>query len=111
MKTFSDQAAQGDVLFRKVGSLPVGANSRVDEGSVIVAHSETGHHHVFEDPIAVSFYTTADPFVSYLEVKEPSVLKHLRDFDTHEEILFDAGIYELRRQREYTPEGYRMVVD
>ena len=111
MKTFKNCAAQGDVLFRKMDNLPQNATKRSDTGSVIIAHSETGHHHVFEDPIAVSFYTTADPFLSYLEVKEPSVLKHLRDFDTHEEILFDAGIYELRRQREYTPEGYRMVVD
>jgi hypothetical protein len=29
----------------------------------------------------------------------------------HEPIMFGVGIYEVRRQREYTPEGFRRVED
>lgn len=34
-----------------------------------------------------------------------------RSFDTHESILLKGGTYEIRRQREYTPEGWRRVED
>ena len=40
-----------------------------------------------------------------------SARKSRLDFDTHEPIMLDDGIYRLRRQREYTPEGYRRVED
>lgn len=100
--------AQGDVLFRRVAAIPDGATRRSDK---IVAHSETGHHHSFDIGESVWLYSTQDRLVSYLEVKKPAVLKHRRDFDTHEEILFDPGIYEIRRQREWSPEGWRRVQD
>ena len=38
-------------------------------------------------------------------------LEHLREFDKHEPILFEPGVYHVRRQREYTPEGFRRVED
>jgi hypothetical protein len=111
MKTFKNVAAQGDVLFRRVESIPTGATRVNGRGPVVVAHSETGHHHSFDAGQSVWLYSTPDQMVSYLEVKKPAVLKHRRDFDTHEEILFDAGVYEIRRQREWSPEGWRRVED
>jgi hypothetical protein len=36
---------------------------------------------------------------------------HLRSYDMHAPITIKPGIYELRRQREYTPEGWRRVAD
>jgi hypothetical protein len=47
----------------------------------------------------------------FLEVKEADELKHLRPHDTHESIMFEPGVYHVRRQREYVPEGYRIVED
>ena len=38
-------------------------------------------------------------------------IEHLRSFDTHESISIAPGIYEIRRQREYTPEGWKRVED
>jgi hypothetical protein len=46
-----------------------------------------------------------------LVVNDPVALEHLRDHDTHEPILFEKGTYHVRRQREYTPEGFRKVED
>ena len=113
MKTFKNVSAQGDVYIRRVGGLPKNV-VRVpeDKNKVVVAHSETGHNHVMNGG-AVEMYRpeTHFDFDSWLVVKEPTTLDHQREFDTHESILFEPGIYRVRRQREYTPEGFRRVED
>lgn len=112
MKTFKDQAAQGDIFIRRISFLPDNAvkNSSAN-GQHVVAHSETGHHHTVSAKQA-DFYTAAnDPMIMYLVVSESADLIHNRSFDTHDPIRFDAGIYEIRRQREHTPEGWRRVAD
>lgn len=113
MKRFEKQAAQGDIFIRRVRGIPKKAKAKREKkaGPVIVAHSETGHHHAFDASSSVWLYSTPDQLVSYLKVEKPAVLKHHRDFDTHEEILFDVGTYEIRRQREWSPEGWRRVED
>lgn len=113
MKTFTRICAQGDVLIRRVGAIPnVPVNSVAPEnGHLIITHSETGHHHVMEGD-RVEMVTLADDALrSFLTVHETATLTHLRDHDTHEAIQFYPGVYEVRRQREYTPEGYRRAQD
>jgi len=116
-KTFKNQAAQGDLFIRRIKTLPQKIKPALpEEGQYIVAHSETGHNHVIEATENVTFYTTDNPLVSYLQVIEATeatetLLKHLRNFDTHETIAISPGIYELRRQREYSPEGWRQIMD
>lgn len=117
MRTFKNQAAQGDLLIRRINAVPSSAVAmKPENGQFIVAHSETGHHHVIAERPGVQVYTTDDPLVSYLQVIEATeqteaLLEHLRSFDTHETIAIPPGNYELRRQREYTPEGWRRVAD
>jgi hypothetical protein len=113
VRTFEKQAAQGDVLFRRVDTVPADAKSvdREKDGSLVCAHSETGHHHSFPKDSGATLYTTGDPMVCYLSVEAPSLLEHQRPHDTHEAILFAPGCYEMRRQREHTPEGWRRVED
>lgn len=117
MRTFNNQAAQGDLLIRRIDVVPANAVAMQSEnGRFIVAHSETGHHHVIAERPGVQVFTTDDPLVSYLQVVEATeqaeaLLEHLRSFDTHEAISIPPGNYELRRQREYTPEGWRRVAD
>lgn len=113
-KVFSIQAAQGDVLLTKVESMPEGCK-KVDSvgGKFIVAHSETGHHHSVMERPGVSFFQSKDPMIAYLEVIDSveTTLEHERSFDTHESLLLKGGTYEIRRQQEYTPEGWRRVAD
>ena len=130
MKTFDKMAAQGDMVIRAIDKLPETIMEVKDEkGNYVLAHSETGHNHVVAKQEGVTFYANQnDPFVAYLVVdmaktKHPVECKHLRDYDTHETISFftgdifskvkDAGkkIFEIRRQREYTPEGFRRAQD
>lgn len=109
MKTITFMGAQGDVLFRRVEVLPSGVTKQTREGrAIVVAHSETGHHHVVETA-RVELYAGDDPLVSYLRLDgEFADVEHLRPFDTHE-ILRLLGrsdgetIFEVRRQREYKP--------
>lgn len=118
MKTFLKTAAQGEALFRRIDAAP---DSLVDvapvDGQVIIAHSETGHHHVMSAD-TVTLHRPAEGVavpegleILYAIVREPTALEHLRPHDTHEPILFEPGVYEIRRQREYTPEGFRRVED
>lgn len=110
-RTFRVQAAQGDLLLRRVDEIPSTATaSKAEGGRVIVAHSETGHHHYLA-AIGVEYLTTSDPLVAYLRCSSPAELLHDRPWDTHTPILLDVGCYELRRQREYTPEGWQVVRD
>jgi hypothetical protein len=100
-------AAQGDVLFRRVESLP---DDVTQLETATVAHSETGHHHVAVGA-DLTVYSTPDPLVGFMVVEDECQVEHRRDFHTHETLSFERGVYEIRRQREYVPGGWRQVVD
>ncbi|MCK5802320.1 MAG: hypothetical protein KAI66_05785 [Lentisphaeria bacterium] len=105
-------AAQGDVLFRRVESLPEGYEKSDDK---VIAHSETGHNHVVVGNVDV-FRNPDDPMIAYLIVKGDAQIEHKRGWDTHETLRLKGEpkgevIWEIRRQREHTPEGWRRVED
>lgn len=115
MKTFQSQAAQGDLLLRRIDTLPDNAEPVVAEkGAFVLAHSETGHNHVVMERPNVRFYQDRqDQFRSWLVIggDAPAQIEHQREFHTHETIQVQPGVYEVRRQREYTPEGFRRAAD
>lgn len=112
MNTFKKQAAQGDLLITRIESLPEGLiKAAADGNEYVVAHSETGHHHVMAVADVDIYQAANDDFVLYAIVNNPTVLRHQRSFDTHAPIHVDKGIYRINRQREYTPEGYRRAAD
>jgi hypothetical protein len=117
MKYFDKKAAQGDVYFTRVEVLPAGLKKVTPEnGQFVVAHSETGHHHVIDATPAVEFFQTDDPLTAYLRVIEATeetevALRHLRSWDTHESIAFKPGVYKVRYESEHTPEGWRKAAD
>lgn len=108
------QFRQGDCLITRIDNLP-GNLTKVapEKGKFIVAHSETGHHHVLDAIPGVEVLNSPDPLVSYMTVIETveTTLEHLRSFDTHEGYLIPGGTYEIRRQRERSPEGWVRVND
>lgn len=113
MKTFKTMAAQGDLLLRRIDALPEDVKPvAATNGRFTLAHSETGHDHIVMERPSVRLFSAMDEFRAYLVVEdEPAELKHLRDFDTHQSVKIEPGIYEVRRQREYTPEGFRRAAD
>lgn len=111
-KHFKICAAQGDVLLRRIDKLPDNlVPAKAESGLFVVAHSETGHHHVVKERSAQLLIDKTNAFIAYLKVGEPCELEHLRDFDTHESLALAPGLYEVRRQVEFTPEGWRLAQD
>ena len=112
MKTFANTCAQGDIFIRKIDALPKGAiRVEPEKGQNVIAHSETGHDHLM-DAATTTLYRLPDSIMEcLLVVDQPTPLRHLREFDTHQPIMFEPGTYHVRRQREYTPEGFRRVED
>lgn len=112
MKTFKNTAAQGDIYITRIEALPQGLVRVPPEGTyVIVAHSETQHHHVMDAARVEMYRLPEEIYECFLVVSEPTALEHLRSFDTHEPLLHAPGIYRIRRQREYVPEGWRRAAD
>ena len=98
--------AQGDLNIIRVDAIPRGLAETADR---VLAHSETGHHHVLEgNAVRVM---KQDDFVSFIEVTKPAKIVHLRSFDTHAPISLAPGKYRISRQREYVPEGFRVAQD
>jgi len=114
MKTIDSIGAQGDVMFIRVKEVPGNYKEvKPDCGKYVVAHSETGHHHQIDADGRVTMLVDAqDPFTCYLRVEGFNAeVVHNRSFDTHETIALPPGLWQVRRQREYIPEGFRRVED
>lgn len=102
---------QGDVLIIPTTSTPTGKPVKRENGLVILAHGEvTGHHHAIADQ-EVTLVTTeqADEIRMWLTITapEPVALTH----QEHATIMLPPGRYEVRRQREYSPDAIRNVTD
>lgn len=112
MKKVKNMAAQGDVMFIRVEKIPKNLEAaKAENGLFVVAHSETGHNHVVDSRNAQMLIDQANEFSAYLQVQKDTEVKHLRSFDTHESLLLPPGNYQIKRQREYVPEGFRKVAD
>jgi hypothetical protein len=114
MKEVKNQGAQGDCLFVRVDKIPSDAKVVQEGGRIIVAHSETGHHHAIDalGRDVVMHRVERDPFTCYLQIAtDHADVVHHRPFDTHETLRLGQGIWMARRQREYSPAGWRMVQD
>lgn len=108
-----EQAAQGDVMFTRVDAIPENAEEVPRSEELVVARSGAGHHHVIANapPVAVLFQT-GNPLVSYLRVDgDHADVVHMRSWDTHAPLRLTKGNWEIRRQREWVPEGWRRVED
>ena len=109
-------AFQGDVMFRSIPALPPGVveQKKPTKAGTIVAHSETGHHHIATGAHRL-FTLPDDPMRTFIVAKGPIVVTHHRSTDTHEtfELYSEVPevVWEIGRQREYVPEGWRRVED
>lgn len=101
---------QGDVLIVPTEKVPAKTTPVPREnGRVILAHGEvTGHAHAIIDESA-ELVTPEGAAELYLLVHgtDEVALTH----DEHDTIMLPPGSYEIRRQREYSPEEIRNVAD
>lgn len=116
MKTFTKMAAQGDFIIIRIDDISANVEKlEAENGQYVIAHSETGHNHVMTMERVQAFkpknVEDRDLYELFLSVEQPTEINHLRSFDTHETLLVPPGNYQVRRQREYVPEGYRRAAD
>ena len=99
---------QGDVLFVPVSKIPKGKkrDPRKPESAVLVEGETTGHAHRCAVLDAVEVLDCGEGL--YLKVGDEGVsIVH----EEHAPIMLPKGGYEVRRQREYSPEAIRNVQD
>lgn len=113
-----DQQRQGECLFIKVDEFEDNDSDykevKPENGYLIVAHSESGHHHVIDcvrSKQADLLISKTNSLMGRLIVANDVKVDHQRGFDTHKSLDLPKGKYILRYRREYTPEGLRRVQD
>lgn len=118
MKQFVNPSAQGDVFLRILASLPNGMTEHKPVGNAFhVNHGTQAKDHILTAKEGIKFFTHPDnPVKAYVTIDETVegdvVLQHLRAIDQHDAIVLPKGVViEVSRQRESTPEGWRMVDD
>ena len=96
---------QGDLLFVRVD----GPGPERGAGTYVIAHGEaTGHCHEIAVEDRTSCAVLGPPAApSHLTVREPVRVVH----PEHRTVVLDPGLWEVRRQREHTPEGQLLVAD
>lgn len=108
----TQQYRQGDVLLVRVGDLPADARPLPREGGkVVLAHGEaTGHHHAVLERDAELFAPGEASAAAerYLRVGQGGATVTHQE---HAPIALPEGVYEVRRQVEYTPQAIVRVVD
>lgn len=114
-KYFDKQGRQGDLLVMKVTEVPGDfSETKVNGQHFMVAHSESGHHHVVEAEKVQVFEKADDQFCLYIRTLSEEVeLEHLKTgADAHQTIvLMPNEIYKIRRGRENSPLGWRRAID
>lgn len=122
--------AQGEVLIwmkkyapkailEKIASLKNMTEMKLENGHLILGHSETGHHHVLEavgpkvsiSKVAQGLIDKANDTFVELKLSEPCKIVHLRGFDTHKAVVLPAGEYIRGLREEQTVQGWVRVAD
>lgn len=97
---------QGDVVAIKVESKEAGQAVKRDNGRVVLAYGEiSGHCHAILDKSAVMTETKEGK--RFLDAPDGATLTH----EEHGTVILPSGVYEIKRQQEYTPEEIRNVAD
>ncbi len=112
---------QGDVILKRVASLPDGVVP-LEKGATVLQRGETtGHAHRFESPMTVRLFTVphegplagmriaTHDGVAFVEVLDTTALKH----EEHNPISVGPGVYQVDLVREFDYEEMetRRVVD
>lgn len=97
----------GEVMLVPVDTKVTGESHK----TFIVAHSETGHHHVLESKKDFTISQSDKEFL--IELFEPAQLVHKKTFDMHPTKTVQPGRYQVIYKSEYSPaeKTLRMVQD
>ena len=86
---------QGDVILRRIQTLPAGEKKLISKGKLVLAEGEvTGHYHGIQEKDS-ELYQLGEMIV--LDLKAPSLLTH----QEHHNIEIETGLWEVGRVKEY----------
>jgi hypothetical protein len=104
----------GEVLLKQVDKLPEGAKLIESGESVIVGHSESGHHHklTLERGTGIIKMYEIDG-KTYLDIPRKADLVHEKESQKHATQTFAPGIYirEIRQSYSYASQQMRRTLD
>lgn len=96
---------QGEVRIKRIADLPEdhgGTQRKTTDKGHILAHSESGHHHILDGGTVLDRPTKNGLESLYALLEQPQ--KVVQDAATpHESINLPAGVYDIRISREYNP--------
>jgi hypothetical protein len=107
IKMNKDQRQQGDVIYRKINSLPEGVQEvKRKNGLIVVMHGENGHTHAISDVDAM-FFEKDGKF--YLKNSKKVTLTH----EEHNHQTIEPGIWEIGqvREKDWISGMVRKVID
>jgi hypothetical protein len=93
MKTITMKTQQGDVLLRRLSTMPEGATKTIAKGRCVLAHGESGHCHVVEQDDA-ELIAIGDRML--LSLGSEATVQH----EEHGAQVLAPGIWEIGRVRE-----------
>ena len=89
---------QGDLLLKKVASLP--KQAKLIKSDVVLEGEATGHAHRIMNGEIFRFWSLTSDDQVFIKAKKGAALVH----EEHASIELIPGIYEVIRQREYDPD-------
>jgi hypothetical protein len=107
------QIAQGDLLFVPVEEIPNKGEQKEIKDGVIARGEIHGHlHRISQGSEAVLKSIIG---VLYIEAIRACTVEHVNEYSMptgeHNEVILPTGNWKVKRQQEWTPEGYRQVAD
>ena len=106
MKDSRTPIQHGEVLMVPVTRAPKSKTKKVT--SQIIAHSETGHHHVVEAKQEFEVMGDLDKQDLYLRLFEPAKLVHKKAIEKHRDIVVAPGDWKILHKSEYDPWAKRI---
>ena len=103
----------GEVILKEIDSLPKELTLETETNKYIVAHSETGHHHILETKQKYKIFTTFDGN-KFIELTEDGNLWHQKTGnDVHTPHIVKPGIYQIviKKEFDYFQSAIRNVRD
>ena len=89
----------GELVLIPIDTIPKGEVK--SSNKEILAHSETGHHHILEAEQEFELITSGEDRA--VLIKEVAKLWHNKTFDIHETRIIAPGAYIVKEKTEYNP--------
>lgn len=101
MKDTRTAIQHGEAMLFPVQDVPKAEVQKVTKQ--IIAHSETGHHHVVESQSPFEVQGDIDKEDLYLRLFEPAKLVHKKITMKHKTLTVPAGLWKVIHKTEYNP--------